>query len=769
MHDQTQERRPLERGAGLIAAVLLLLLLWPLVRGEAGPVGDATLFHLPYQMLVGDFARAGELVAWNPWTNGGSPDGAEPQIGAASPLAVAAGLVAGGTSAAFVLFWLGTWCLSALGMARLAARLGAPGWARVALALAWCTNGAFVGHAGHTCFVHAFAFLPWSVWLLDRALDPGSVRTSVRLAAGAGGWWGLSALAGYPGLVVVQALVLGGWALVRLVPGRADESAAASPLGAARALLVLVATGLVVLAPSYAAFFVEGSGFSARTGALPREIATGWGADDPAAANPLETAALFSVFNAAVAPLAADPAHDPFAITDPTSVGTNAGTLVVVLALAALVGARRSRRDALLFALGLVSLGLALGHALPLRAWAYDLLPPLRYFRHAAFFRVGFLFALAVLAARGSRSLEPRRLALVAFCVAALSAATTFGALATLPSLKGAAPPWVWSVAPALPLVVGLVARSGSVAATRTTLAALTIVGAAFALLVGRPLVMESAERRDALDARHDPSLVGGEAGFTRSPFAFTVPDERTDALLAGDVEALAPHFADPVGALFDSANLPGKQNVLAGYTALNNVRHHQLAAFPPLVDQALGRERVFFARRALFLPDDEATFAAWAAASRSGDVPLVVHTAAVPATDLAADDAPTLLAAARLDRVPFEVTRFAPDALDLELLRPREESGWLYVTERWAAGWSAEVTGADGRRRPAPVHRAGFLWRAIEVPAGARAVHMRYRLFGRPWLVLLSWGTLGALVLGSLVSGVRRERAPRADGILAP
>ncbi|MEX1024153.1 MAG: hypothetical protein WD226_03665 [Planctomycetota bacterium] len=738
-----------ERAAGWLAAGTLLVALWPLLVGNAGPVGDARLFHLPYQMLVGDFARAGELLLWNPWTNGGSPDGVEPQIGAFSPLAVGSGLLAGGSSWSFVLFWLGTWCLSALGMVRLVRHLGAPAWAQYGIALAWCANGAFVGHAGHTCFVHAFAFLPWSVWCLDRALSSASVAARLRLAASAGAWWGLSALAGYPGLVVVCALVLVGWALVRMLPAALGEEPRASLRAVALALGVWLVTGLVVLAPSYVGFFAEGSGFSGRTDTLTREIATGWGAEDPAEANPLEPLALFTLANSVIAPAAARvPETDPFPVTDATSVGVNAGLAAWVLTFIALFGAARSRRNTALFALGLLSLGLALGHTLPLRAWAYDLLPPLRYFRHSAFFRVGLLFVVAVLAARGASRVDARGAARAALAVGLVAGLATATALAVLPQLTSRTPLALFAVPPVAILALAYSARLGE-RAMRRTLAVVTAGGAVFALLVGRPLMMEDTARRDRLDERRHAEL-DDNAGFERVPFAFTIPEARTDQLLAGETEALAPYFDKPVRTLFDSANLPEKSNVLAGYTALNSARHHQFAAFPVLMDQALGRERVFFAAEALHLPDDDATFATFAESTAAGTVPLVVHTADEPWTEVG-DDATARIAAARLERVPFDLVRFEPTSLELELARPAPQDGWILVTERWARGWSATVRTPGGVDQPTPVERAGFLWRAVRVPEGATSVRFRYAPFGWPWLLIVSWGTLLALLVGSL------------------
>jgi hypothetical protein len=345
--------------------------------------------------------------------------------------------------------------------------------------------------------------------------------------------------------------------------------------------------------------------------------------------------------------------------------------------------------------------------------------------------------------------------------------------LVVLPELTASTPVLLFAVPPFATLAVAFAAGANRRRATGA-LTLLTAGGAAFALLVGRPLVMEDAQRRDALDAHH-VGLVDAvdddvaQTGFERDPFAFTIAPERTAALLAGDTAALAEDFANPVGTLFDSANLPGKENVLAGYTALNNRRHHQLAAFPALLDQALGRERVFFAAAALHLPDDDATFEAFTAAAAGGDVPLVVHDADAPPTELGADAA-ELVATARLDRVPFAVEQFEPRVLELELLRPPATDGWILVTERWAAGWSATVTGPDGDAAPAAVHRAGFLWRAVEVPAGARTVRFTYRPFGWPGLLILSWGVLVGLLAWSLVARARSVAPDATEGaILEP
>ncbi|MCZ7527336.1 MAG: YfhO family protein [Acidimicrobiia bacterium] len=51
------------------------------------------------------------------------------------------------------------------------------------------------------------------------------------------------------------------------------------------------------------------------------------------------------------------------------------------------------------------------------------------------------------------------------------------------------------------------------------------------------------------------------------------------------------------------------------------------------------------------------------------------------------------------------------------------DEPGWLLMADTWAPGWSARVNG-----EPAPVLRADYVLRAVEIPAGASEVVLRYR-----------------------------------------
>ena len=84
----------------------------------------------------------------------------------------------------------------------------------VGLGYGFC--GFYTAHAGHTTVLNSFSFVPWSIWRLDVALT--SLR--FRPAAQAGALWGLSALGGYPAIVILGGGMLFLWGLGRCCSSR---------------------------------------------------------------------------------------------------------------------------------------------------------------------------------------------------------------------------------------------------------------------------------------------------------------------------------------------------------------------------------------------------------------------------------------------------------------------------------------------------------------------------------------------------------------------
>src|SRR4029453_5083547 len=91
--------------AAALLVVVFLIINEGLLSGACVQIWDAWSFYTPAFSLVADHARAGRLLRWDPWLASGTPDFADPQVGAASPIAIIIGAIGGGTSAAFRAYW----------------------------------------------------------------------------------------------------------------------------------------------------------------------------------------------------------------------------------------------------------------------------------------------------------------------------------------------------------------------------------------------------------------------------------------------------------------------------------------------------------------------------------------------------------------------------------------------------------------------------------------------------------------------------------------
>jgi hypothetical protein len=81
-------------------------------------------------------------------------------------------------------------------------------------------------------------------------------------------------------------------------------------------------------------------------------------------------------------------------------------------------------------------------------------------------------------------------------------------------------------------------------------------------------------------------------------------------------------------------------------------------------------------------------------------------------------------------------------------------------VTDRWARGWKAEVNG-----QPATGYGADFLFRAVRVNLGCNLIRFHYE--PRTWLpsLIVSWGTLFAFVVATLIRTIRAGRKSGGNG----
>jgi hypothetical protein len=696
------------------AAITLLVVAThaSLLLGHASPNWDALEFFGPYQMLIGDYVRSGRFLLWNPFTSFGSPDAIEPQLGAFSPLVMLFGAVFGGSRHGFEMYWLFVWLLGPLGILRLARHLRTPAWGAYVAAVAWAMSGFSTGHAEHTAWIASISFLPWILWRLDIAV--GEERTWP--AIGAGALWGLSALAGYPGIIFLNACFTAVWAL-----GRSRR-----PFHALAALLAMGITGVLVLSPTYVGFLVEGRGYSHRAGALPFDVAV--------ESNALHPLALITLTSPGLA------LANVYEYTDISMRSLYIGTIVPVLAAIALA-TRRSPIRWLLLASGLLFLAAALGRSLPVRGWLYDWVLPTRYFRHAAMFRAYLMLALTLLAVFGAADVQSmiddgdrsrqRRAFVVGAAVTVVALAVYLVAqamVATLSSgnvIQSLQPILGWALMCGLCVISAV--RFGRVRVVLPI--ALVLIGSVDALAsayVMRPVMYGTAIVQWAdLDRRRVTDVALTARGLAR-------------AVDNGNNFTLAP-----------------KVPAASGYAPLTGPLVREYASEPVLLDAAVGSDRLWFSRMAVEVDRSSPCLAALrVAAARLGAPPLVIHrpdAMEAPVSDTPAGcRAPIgdLPAAQRLRGAAVHVVSYTPDRLQMQV--HVDEAGWLLVTDSWSRGWTAIVNG-----RPADVVGGNFLFRAVRVGPGTNVIDFRYRPFGYPWLLVVSWSTLAVVV----IAGVCRRR----------
>jgi hypothetical protein len=744
--------------AALLLALVVLAVNARLLAGAVGPKWDADDFFGPYFTLVADHARAGRLLLWDPWTSGGAPDGADPQLGAFSPLTVLAGALAGGSEVGFRAYWLGLWLLGPLGLLVLGRHLGAPPWGGFAVAVGFALSGFYTGHAEHTSLLYPVALLPFVLWRLDVALGTRRLRPALE----AGALWGLAGLAAYPLMAVLSAGFAGMWGLGRWAwpeaaagspesPGAPSAPGAARPGDlrlAARAAVGALAVGALVLSPAYVLLFTETVGYTDRAAALPRAVAV--------ESNALHPGALATVASPYLALLKL-PRTNPtlWPGTDVSTASLYLGAAVTVLAVFALTGRGASAWRWWLAGTGLFFLACALGPHLPLRGWLYDWLPPTRYFRHPGFFRVYAMAAAAVLALLATRDLEAarrlpgpgpwRRLAGTALVVALAALATAAAMLLGLPN-RGEHPVraalhlgLVWPGVAAI-AVAARVAAAGRRRRLPVALGTLAVLDAVLTMTLVWPLVHEPGPPRrvwDRIDAARTSSLELTANGLAR--------------------ELRPPRW---VGGHPTNKNLPLKVPTLVNFVAMANRFHAGQAAHPLLAPAAVGGDRLWFAREVVTAPPADDAFRAFVARSEAVGAPVVVahlrgemgrigEPGSPPAGPAAAAAIGRLAGA---ERLAATVLRYTPTELRLRVAPPGP--GWLLVTDRWAPGWRATVNAV-----PTEVLGGNFVFRLLPVGPGPTEVGFTYRPAGWPWLVAVSWGTLAAVLTAAVRGLVRRDR----------
>jgi hypothetical protein len=746
-------RRAVQSG-GMVPWVALWTVLFVLVNrapilGRAMPIWDARDSFFPFFVLTADHARAGRIVAWDVWSNGGLPRIGDPEFGAVWPLQLLVGLVSGGTPAGFIAYWMIVWWLGGLGMFLLARHLRAPPWAAFVVVSGYTWSGLYTGHAEHISWLVGFSSLPFVIWRLDRALTTRTWLPAVQ----SGAIWGAAATGAYPGVTIVTALMMFVWAIGRIItssePGLVADSTGSrrrsAPVHGALALASAGLVGLLCLLPTYVSFFHEATGVHVRRDPLPR--------DEAVDNNALDVGALVTSVSPHFASLKLHRTSPPlWPKTDVSSVSLYTGAAVLVLACAALVLAPRSRWHWFLAALGLIWIGIAVGSVLPLRGWLYDLVYPTQFFRHSAMFRLYCVFTVTVLALLGAAQAAAtvmtspasrRRCGAVSVTVAA---AACFIYWAVLPADAANLPDAAlgqWQI------VVAWGGMAGVGALLLMARVRLSVVPVLLVVLASADALFAAALTQHSMfsTAPGDVAWWHGEAQLHERDVDLT----RRGLLRTLQACELNPPCTEP-----NTWGMITKVPALSTYTASTNPFYEMTMGDALLAQTAIGPARIWFAPTVARVDLAPEAFRAFLDRTRAlGGIPITVHdeqSMLDPTRRVSAQWKETLEQLPRAERIPVTIERYTADALSATIEAP--SAGWLLVTERWARSWRAEVDG-----RPTRIFGGNFVFRAIEVPQGRHRVEFHYEPVALPWLAATSWLTMLAVAAVS-IRAARRQRA---------
>jgi hypothetical protein len=749
-----------------LMAVILMTVTSALWRGEAGPNWDADGWFAPHYVYLSDHIRAGRLALWNPWTEGGVPTCAEPSAAAFSPIVLAFAWLTGPSLHGFIICWLSIWFLAGVGMYLLSRHLGAPAWGAFAVAMGYLFSGLMTGHAEHISIIHSFVALPFVLWRLDAALRQKRALPAIE----AGMILGLSALSGYPTVVLATVGLSALWVLGRLLCG--DPLAPYSPphsreptanrrgrLGQAISSLILMAgVCAIVLSPTYVAFRKEATGHSDRARYVSREECV-----EHNALTPRSLGTIFSPYIQVVALVN----YPHWCRSDPVGLSVYTGAVCLWLALIGLLADPRDRWRWWLAGIVLVGLVLAMGRTFPVRGWIYDLLPPTRYFRHTVVFRCYSVIALCALAALATRDIQLRRLRswcldsgaiVILSATVALIAITAHWAEMSRNAEVGPGRPLgdvhvlaVWGGVVLLGLLVTLGTRDSW--ASRALPVILCVVAAADGFFTGR-LTRPFYSHRDPvvlnqwkdLQSKHTPDVEG--VGGPRQP---------------------PTH-----GLSFKTLLTKTPTTLLTGFNTLKN-RFCVAWTKDPLLLQVALRERVLFSPNAVETPVSDAAFEAFQQRTKAlGRPPLLIHSREgvqhpPGAIALAPELANRIQQTPATQALPVEFLRYTGAQVTMRVECPNE--GWLVFLDRWAAGWRASVNGQEQ-----PILGGMFLYRALRVPAGVAEIRFWYRPYGYPLLLIASWLTIAVVSVCSVVSLVTRphtfhgqEESPMPSHVVTP
>ena len=737
---------PTERKTWIIACLgvvlVFLILTFDLVSMRCIFKWDAWYLFWPMFSDLVSALDLGRLPLWETRACCGFPFHAEPQTGTFYPVFILVGLVAGGGFKVYQALWLMHWLSAIVGFFFLGKKLGLSPLGASVSSLLFGFSGFFVGQANQTVCIITLAYIPWILLLLESAWESG-----IHYALLAGVLFGLTGLGGHPGMTVYSALMIVVWCVLKYRP-------------TGRLVAVLGATffvGLIVLSPTYVSFFTQMAGYTDRVAALSaREACT---------VNRFPWSGLLSLLVPGLTvayPTLFDTTADRVAMLNGYC-GILGVTSLVVVALTA----EMRRRWLWLLCFTLIAFLFSLGSAGGLQVIGYYVLPPLRFVRHPSFVRVFWMLSLALLAGwvldRLVFSDESERNRLASALIKVLAAALY---------VLGCACLWAWLTADSAVVTEPAFASISSKANSfREVFAHIEAqLGIILLFMIVLYLYRKGLPSKIAVSLLVLVVVLDAAAHLSTNKYTVCWNGKATKVSMefeaAGEANASIPlnPYEERVGTpvTFNKWAFDG-QSYIRAYIAPTSANYNFLvgSAWVPCEDtkflRVLEKSPRFWLTPAVQFCriEDKQALTLVRDSDGTGPVPVFVH------------EAPGRSSGTPSDAVMpgtygnVAVLRYAAEEVVLQVNAPAD--CWLFSTERYAAGWKADI---DGNQ--AELCKANFCFRGVPVPKGRHLVRMYYEAWVYKPLLVLSWGLSFIVLILCGVRGIRSLRT-RSPGDEAP
>ena len=715
--------------SGLAVLLVFLMLTFNLITMKCIFKWDAWYLFWPMFHNLVSVLDAGRLPLWEPRACCGFPFHAEPQSGTFYPVFILAGFLAGGGYKVYQALWLIHWLLAIVGFFLLVKRMGLSPTGAFVGSVLFGFNGFFLGQASQTVCIITMAYVPWILLLLEDAQE-----RSIFYSFPAGVLFGLTGLGGHPGMTIYAGLMIAFWSALKHKPTK-------------RTIAVLCVTfliGLIVLSPSYLAFFTEGAGYTDRVESLSLREAC--------SVNKFPWSGLVSLLLPGLTvayPALFDTTPDRMAMLN-----GYCGILGIMSLAAVTIDAEMRRRWIWLLWFALIAFLFSLGSAGGLKVIGHYLVPPLRFVRHPSFVRVFWMMPIALLAGwvfdRLVSSDEAERSHLVSLLLKILGVALYVAVSALL---------WAWLTADSAVVTEATFASIAS--KTNSFWEVFSHVefqlGIILLFILGLCLYRTGLPKKFVvsflilvvvLDAAAHLSSNKYTVCWNGKARAVSTEFERIGAANAGaPLNPYEERVSTPV--TFNKWAFDGRSYIRA-YIALTSTNYDFLVgnAWVPCKDtkflRVLEKSPRFWLTPAVQFCQvgDKQALSLVKDSDGTGPVPVFVHGTDGPSGKLSDAATPGAYGQAK-------VLRYTAEDVVLQVNAPAD--CWLFSTERYAPGWKADIDG-----REIELRKANFCFRALPVPKGDHIVRMRYAPSAYKPLLLLSWGLSFSVLALWVVRGIR-------------